>query len=146
MSVWLKYLAIAVLVGNGLTALWNLIGLGRMLLGGPFEGGIGRPALNLALSFAAIALAAMIAAPTQRRVSLGTKIIAVPSVLGGVFGLLSSAMWLYYTRTAQPQTGLSTDKLVVELFLAERAVQNAFFAACTLALGIWVLASRRISA
>jgi len=34
----------------------------------------------------------------------------------------------------------------VELFLAERAVQNAFFAACTLALGIWVLASRRISA
>ena len=90
MSVWLRYLAIAVLVGNGLTTLLNLIGLGRMLLQGPFEGGIDRLALNLALSLAAMALAALIAAPTRRGVSLRTKIIAVPSVLGGGFGVLSS--------------------------------------------------------
>src|SRR5262245_22624902 len=90
MSVWLRYLAIAVLVGNGLTALLNLIGLGRMLLQGRFEGGIDRLALNLALSLAAMALAALIAAPPEWGVSLLTKIIAVRSVLGGAFGFLSS--------------------------------------------------------
>jgi hypothetical protein len=145
MSIWLRYLAIAALVGNGLTAFWNLIGLGRMILQGSLDGGIDRLALNLAFSVAAIALAALIAAPTQRGVSLRTKIIAVPSVLGGAFGVLSSAIWLY-PWTGQPQINLSTDRLAVELFVIERAVQNAFFCACTLALAILVLASRRSSA
>jgi hypothetical protein len=102
-------------------------------------------ALNLTLSLAAIALAALIAAPAQQGVSLRTKIIAVPSVLGGAIGLLSSALWLYQARAGQPQFSLSTDRLVVELFAMERAVQNAFFSACTLALAILVLASRRSS-
>jgi hypothetical protein len=99
--------------------------------------GIDRLALNLPLSLAAIALAALIAAPTQRDVSLRTKIIAVPSVLGGGLGVLSSAMWLY-SRTDQPQISLSADRLAVELFVMERAVQTAFFSACTLALAIFV--------
>lgn len=144
MSVWLKYLAIAVLVGNGLTFVLNLIGLGRLLLQGPFEGGIDRLALNLTLSFAAIALATLIAAPMRREVDMRTKIIAVPCVLAGAFGVLSSVMWLYM-RTDQTQFRLSTDRLVVDLFLMDRAVQNTFFSACTLALGILVLASRRSS-
>jgi hypothetical protein len=144
MSIWLRYLAIAVLVGNSLTALWCLIGLGRLLLGGPFEGGIDRAAFNLALSSAAIALAILIATAAQQGgVSLRTKIIAVPSVLGGATGLLSTALWLFDPGTGQSLLGLSTDRLVVELFLMERAVQNAIFSACTLSLAILVLASRR---
>jgi hypothetical protein len=145
MSIWVRYLAIAALVGNVLTALWHLVGLGRMLLGGRFEGGLDRLALNLALSVAAIMLAALIAAPVRRGVSLRTKIIAIPSVLGGGFGILSSAMWLYQW-TGQPQINLSPDRFVVELFVMERSVQNAFFSACTLALAILVLASPRSSA
>jgi hypothetical protein len=145
MSVWLKYLAIAVFVGNGLTVLLNVIGLGRLLLRARFEGGIAHPALNLTLSVVAIALAALIAAPTRQGVNLRIKVIAVPCVLAGAFGVLSSAMWLY-TPTDQPQCSLSTDRFVVDMFLMERAAQNAFFSACTLALGILVLASRRSSA
>jgi hypothetical protein len=145
MSIWLRYLAIAALVGNGLTAFWNLIGLGRMTLQGSLAGGIDRLALNLFFSLAAIVLAALIAAPTRRDVSLRTKIIAVPSVLGGGLGVLSSAM-LLYPRADQPQTSLSTDALAVDLLVMERAVQTAFFSACTLALAILVLASRRSSA
>jgi hypothetical protein len=145
MSIWLRYLAIAAFVGNGLTAFWNLIGSGRMSLQGSLGGGIDRLALNLCFSLVAIVLAALIAAPTQRDVSLSTKIIAVPSVLGGGLGVLSSAM-LLYPRTGQPQTSLSTDALAVDLLVMERAVQTAFFSACTLALAILVLASRRSSA
>jgi hypothetical protein len=142
MSVWLRYLAIVVLVGSGLSAFWNLFWLGRVVLQGPFDGGIGRLAFNLALSFAAILLAGLIAAPTRRGVSLGTKIIALPSVFGGGLGVLSSAM-LLYARSGPPQFGLSSDSLAVDVFVTEKAVQNAFFSACTLALAILVLASRR---
>src|SRR5262249_34682263 len=115
---------------------------------GSFDHGIGHLTLNLALSFAVIALAAMVAAPAQRGVSLKTKLIAVPGVVSGALGVLSSAMWLY-TRMGQPQVSLPMDggaALAVELFATERAVQNVFFSACTLALAILVLASRRTSA
>ncbi len=142
MSIWLRYLAIAALVGNSLTASWNLIGLGRMILQGSLGEGIDRLALNLTFSLAAIALAALIAAPAQQDISLRTKMIAAPSVLGGAFGVASVAMWLYQ-QAGQPQVSLSSDRLVVELFLMERAVQTAFFSACTLALAILVLVSRR---
>jgi hypothetical protein len=145
MSIWLRYLAIIALVGNGLSAFWNLIGLGQMILQGSPGGGIEHLALNLFFSLAAIALAALIAAPARRDVSLKARIIALPSVLGGAFGVLSSAMWLY-SRMGQPPINLSTEALAVELFAMERAVQNAFFSACTLALALWVLASRRSSA
>ena len=145
MSIWLRYLAIVALVGNSLTALWNLIALGRMILHGSLAGGIDRLALNLFFSLAAIILATLIAAPAQRDVSLRTKFIAVPSVLGGALGILSTAIWLYQ-RADLPQISVSTETLVIELFVMERAVQTAFFSACTLALAILVLASRRSSA
>ncbi len=147
MSVWLRYLAIAVLIGNGFAALWNLIALGRTIRLGSFGDGIGLVAFNLAVSFAAIALAALIAAPARRGVSLRTKVIAVPSALGGGFGILSAAVRLYALMD-QPQNGLSMDArdVFVEGFTMERVVQNAFFSACTLALAILVLASRRTGA
>lgn len=145
MSVWLRYLAIVVLIGNGFTALWNLIALGRTIRLGSFGDGIGLVAFNLAISFAAIALAAVIAAPARRGVSLKTKVIAVPSALGGGFGVLSSTVWLY-TLVGQAQNKLSMDArdAFVEMFTMERVVQNTFFSACTLTLAILVLASRRL--
>jgi len=147
MSVWLRYLAIAVLIGNGFTALWNLIALGRTIGLGSFGDRIGLVAFNLAVSFAAIALVALIAAPAGRGISLGTKVLAVLSAFGGGFGILSSAASLY-ALMSQPQTGLSMDArdAFVVGFTMERVVQNAFFSACTLALAILVLASRRTSA
>ena len=144
MSTWLRYLAIVVLVGNGFTTLWNLIALGKMIQGS-LDSGIGLLALNLTFSLAAIALAALIVATVPGGVSLTTKIIAVPSILGGGIGVLSVAMW-FYSRMDQPRVNLSTDRLAVELFVTEKAVQNLFFSACTLALAILVLTSHRRSA
>lgn len=146
-SIWLRYLAIAVLIGNGFAALWNLIALGRTIQLGASGDGIGLVALNLAVSVAAIALAALIVAPARQGISLGTKVIALPSVLGGGFGILSAAVWLN-TRMGQQQTGLPVDArdAFVEMFTLERVVQSAFFSACTLLLAILVLAARRTSA
>jgi hypothetical protein len=144
MSIWLRYLAIAVLIDNGFETLWHSIALGRVILGALPGVGIERLLLGLTFSVAAIALAALIAAPTQYGVSLRTKIIAIPSVLSGGLGVLSSAM-LLYTRASQPQIGLLTDS-VSNLLITERALRGGFFSACTLALAILVLASRRSSA
>jgi len=144
MGVWPRYLAIVVLVGNGFNAFWGLIQLGRLIQLGAFGAGIDRLALNLALSLVAIALAALIAAPARPGVSLAAKIIAVPSLLAGGPGVLSSVIGLYASMR-QPLTGLSTDRLVLEVLVTEKAVQNVFFSACTLALTTLVLASRRSS-
>jgi hypothetical protein len=144
-SIWLRYLAITVLIGNGFTALWNLIALGRTIRLGSFGDGIGLVALNVVISFAAITLAALIAAPARRGVSLGTKAIAVLSTLGGGFGVLCATLWLY-ALMAQPQNGLSMDArdAFVEGVTMERVLQNAFFSACTFVLAILILASRRM--
>src|SRR6476661_4685272 len=120
MSIWVRYLAIAVLVGNSLTALWNVIGLVGMILQGSFQGGgLERVAFNLPLSLAAIALALLIAAPTRQGVSWTSKIIAIPCVVGGVIGVLSTGIF-FYTRNEPradfPLLDHSMDK-VVDLFL-----------------------------
>jgi hypothetical protein len=147
MSIWVRYLAIAVLVGNSLTALWNVIGLGRMILQGQFGPGIERVPLNLVLSVSGIALALLIATPTRQGVSSATKIVAIPCVLGGLAGVLSTGLF-FYTRN-EPRMGFPLSDLsmerVVDLFLMERAVQNVLFSACTLLLAILVLTSRRSS-
>jgi hypothetical protein len=148
MSIWVRYLAIAVLVGNSLTALWNVIGLGRMILQGQFGPGIERVPLNLVFSVSGIALALLIATPTRQGVDSATKIIAIPCVLGGLAGVLSTGLF-FYTRNEPrmdfPLSDLSMER-VVDLFLMERAVQNVLFSICTLVLAILVLASRRSSA
>jgi hypothetical protein len=141
MNVWLRYLAIVVLIGNGFTLFWSLMVLGRMILLGSFDAGIDHLAINLALSLAAVVLAALIAAPGRRGVSLAVKVIAIPSVLTGGLGTLSGVLGLY-TSARQPLIGLSTDRLAVDVLMTERAVQYAFFSACTLALAVLVLASR----
>src|SRR5262245_27876213 len=117
-----------------------------MILQGPPALGIHWVLLSLAFSVAAIVLATLVAAPARRSVSLSTKITAVPSVLSGGLGVLSSTMW-FFARTREAQIGLSTDSrlAVLEPFVTQRAVQNAFFSACTFALAILVLASRRSS-
>jgi hypothetical protein len=147
MSVWLRYLAIAVLIGNGFSALWNLIALGGVIRLGSPGGNTGLLAFNLAASLAAIALAALIAAPARRGISRSTKVIAVPGVLAGGFGILTSAVWIY-TLIGQSHNGLPMDArdIAVEGFIMERSVQNAFFSACTLALAILVLAARKNAA
>jgi hypothetical protein len=147
MSIWLRYIAIAVLVGNSLTAFWNVIGLGRMILLGSIKG-LDRVAFNLPLYLAAIVLAVLIASPTRQSISGTTKIVAIPCVLGGLAGVLSTGLF-FYTRNEPrmdfPLSDLSMER-VVDLFLMERAVQNVLFSACTLLLAILVLTSRRSSA
>lgn len=145
MNIWLRYLAVVTFVGNGFTAAWNLIALGRTIrIGALSEGGFGLIAFNLVFSFAAIALAVLVAAPARQSVSLSTKVIAAVSVVGGGVGALSSAMGLY-TRGREPLVGLSTDGLAVavDVLIRQQAWENAFFSACTLALAILVIASRR---
>jgi hypothetical protein len=136
MSIWLRYLAIAVLVGNSLTAFWNVIGLGRMILLGSFKNsGLDRVAFNLPLALAAIALAVLIATPTRQGISGTAKIVAIPCVLGGLAGVLSTGLF-FYTRNEPPTDVLLYDlslAKVVDLFLMERAVQNVLFSACAFA-------------
>jgi hypothetical protein len=147
MSVWLRYLAVVVLVGNGFTAVWNLIALGRSIhLGASSADEVGLMAFNLVFSFAAIALAVLIAVPTRRGVDLRTKVIAAPSIVSGGLGILSAAMVLY-ARASQPAVDPLTGGLdaAIGVLTMERGVQNAFFSACTLALAIAVIASRRSS-
>src|SRR5262245_43504303 len=113
MSIWLRYLAVAVLIGNAFTALWNLIPLARSI---PL-GSVGLVGFNLAVSFAAIALAVLVAAPARQGVGLGAKLIAGPAALGGGFGILSSTLWLH-AQMGQPHTRLPTDvrDVLVEAF------------------------------
>jgi hypothetical protein len=145
MNIWLRYLAIAVLIGNGFAALSNLIALGRGLRLGSFGDGVGLMAFNLAVSFSAIALAGLIAA--GQGISLKAKAFAVLSALGGGFGILSSALSLHIL-ISQPEDGLLMEArdAYIASFTMERLWQNAFFSVCTLALAIVVLASRRTSA
>jgi hypothetical protein len=148
MSIWLRYLAIAVLIGNSLTAFWNVIGLGRMILQGQLEPGIERVPLNLVFSASGIARALLIATPTRQGVDSATKIVAIPCVLGGLAGVLSTGLFFYQRnepRLGLPPSDLSMER-VVDLFLTERAVQNVLFSICTLVLAILVLTSRRSNA
>jgi hypothetical protein len=138
-------LAVVVLVGNGFTGVWNSIALGRMIMIGASSGdGLSLVAFNLVFSFASIALAGLIASPARRRIDVSTKIIAVPSIVGGGLGLLSSTVGLY-ARAGQAEVDPLTGGLdvAIDMLIMERGVQNAFFSACTLALAIAVIGSRR---
>ena len=143
MSLWIRYVAVVVLVGNAFAALWNLIPLVRSIS----LGLSGLVPFNLAVSFAAIVLAVLVALPSRESVGFGAKLLAIPTGLGGGFGLLASAFWLQQWID-QPHLRQPSDlrDAVVASFTMERAVQNTVFSACTLLLAILVLFSRRKAA
>jgi hypothetical protein len=74
------------------------------------------------------------------------KLLAVPSVLGGGLGVVSTALnffvWMS-ERQAEPAFNPFTDNSIENVFLRQTAVENAFFSACTLVLAVLVLISRR---
>src|SRR5262249_12405717 len=146
MSIWLRYLAVVCLVGNGFTVVWNLIALEQTIEIGTLSGNAGLIALNLALALPCVLLAILIAAPARRDVGTGPKIVAALGLVSGAVGVLSTAM-LLYARAGELEEGGLTNGLAsaVNMLTVERSVQNAFFSACTLALSIWVIASRRSS-
>ena len=147
MSIWLRYLAIAVLIGNTFAAMSDSIVVRRALQHGPSNVN-DLLALKLALAFAAITLAALIAAPGDREISLLAKLLAVAAAIGGGFGVLSSAMGLRTLMSLSSADPLPSaqDTYFVGSFVVEHFVQGAFFSLCTVALAIWVLAVRRVSA
>src|SRR5262249_41415328 len=103
---------------------------------------------NLPLSLAAIALAVLIATPTRQGISGTAKIVAIPCILGGLAGVVSTGIF-FYQRHEPPRDDLLYDlslAKVVDLFLMQGAVQNLLFSVCTLLLAILVLTSRRASA
>ena len=68
-SIWLRYLAVVVLMGNAFAALWNLIPIARSIPLGSYA----LVQLNLAASSAAIALAVLVALPSKDGRGLGAK-------------------------------------------------------------------------
>jgi hypothetical protein len=143
MSIWLRYLAVVTLVGNALNVVSYAILLGRATIGELSWSDVGRVAFNLVLCVAAIALAALIASPSRQGVRLSTKIIAALCIVSGVFGIVSSAAQGLVAGQQESSPFTSGLEVAVHNFAIERIVQNAFFSACTLALAILVIASRR---
>lgn len=148
MSIWLRYLAVAVLIGNTFAAVSDLMLVGWTLKHGAFDDLNAFLAIKLAVAFSAITLASLIAAPGQRELGLPAKLLAVVVALGGGFDVLSLSMDLRTLMALSNADPLKSaqDTYFVGNFVLERVIQSAFFSLCTVALAVRVLVSRRVSA
>jgi hypothetical protein len=136
-GVWTKYLAVAVFVGAAPPAAWNVI----LLVGAGFAGAA-TAVFNIAIAGSAMGLAVTVAAPALGRANLPTKLVAALALLGAGASLFS-AVNLF--RTVTDGSGLALSG-IEKVLLQQQSAEGAVFAACTIALAVLVLVSRRSSA